>query len=90
MTRNLLRAASFLQGPEAEAGVVAGGDEFAAIGGERKGGDGGGVGEHVVSALTWIEGLACLPRGIIGSCARENRLTAVGIEESDVAIFVPA
>lgn len=48
---DFLRAGSFLERPEAEAGVVAGGDEFGARGGEGEGGDGGGVGEHAVGAL---------------------------------------
>jgi hypothetical protein len=50
--RNLLRAGPFLQAPEPETGVVARADEFPAVGREREGRDGGGVGEHVVCALT--------------------------------------
>ncbi len=51
MTRDFLAAGAFFQRPEAQAGVVAGGDEFGARGGEGEGGDGGGVGEHAVGAL---------------------------------------
>jgi hypothetical protein len=50
---DFLRAGSFLERPEAEAGVVAGGDEFGARRGEGEGGDGGGVGEHAVGALAY-------------------------------------
>lgn len=52
MAGEFLHAGALLERPEAQTGVVAGGDEFAAVGGEREGGDGGGVCEHVVGALT--------------------------------------
>lgn len=49
---NILRADAFLERPETNASVVAGGDGFAAVFGEAKGGDGGRVREHGVCALT--------------------------------------
>ena len=49
---DFLRAAPLLERPEAKAGVMASGDEFAAVGGKGEGGDGGGVSEHIVCTLT--------------------------------------
>lgn len=51
MRHDFLRANALLQRPEADAGVVAGRHGFAAVFGEREGGDGRGVREHVVRAL---------------------------------------
>ena len=51
MADNFLGATALLETPEAQAGVVAGGDEFGAGGGEREGGYGRGVRKHVVGAL---------------------------------------
>lgn len=48
----VLRADALLERPDADAGVVAGGHGLAAVLGEGEGGDGGGVGEHGVRALT--------------------------------------
>jgi len=48
---DVLRADPFLQTPEANAGIVASRDGFAAVFREAEGGDGGWVGEHGVSAL---------------------------------------
>lgn len=48
---DILCADSLLKGPETDAGVVPGGDGFAAVLGEAERRDGGGVGEHGVSAL---------------------------------------
>lgn len=53
MTREFLDATPLFKAPEPEASVVAGGDEFPAVGGEGEGGDGGGVGEHGVGTLTF-------------------------------------
>ena len=53
MAADLLRACAFLEGPDPEAGVVAGRDEFAAVRGEGECGDGGWVSKHGVGALTW-------------------------------------
>ena len=53
MARDFLGAAALLEGPEAKAGVMACGDELAAILGEGERGDGGGVGEHIVGALAY-------------------------------------
>ena len=51
MADDILGTDTLLQAPEADTGVVAGGDGFAAVLGEGQGGDSGGVGEHVVGAL---------------------------------------
>lgn len=85
VARDFLRARSFLHRPEAEAGVVACRDEFRARGREGEGRDGGRVGEHVIRALTW-EFISRLFPGR----EKGDRLTAVGVKESDIAIFVPA
>lgn len=66
---------------------MAGGDEFGARGGEGEGGDGGGVGEHAVGALA-CSSLMLVKGGLGGQGGEEH--TAVGIEEADMAIFVPA
>ena len=54
MARDILDTRPLLERPEAETGIVARGDEFAAVGRKGESGDGGGVGEHVVGALAWI------------------------------------
>lgn len=51
MADDVLGTDALLEAPEADTGVVAGGDGFAAVLGKGKRGDGGRVGEHVVSAL---------------------------------------
>ena len=50
--RNFLCADALVERPEADRGIVPCGDGFAAVFADGEGGDGGGVGEHVVGALT--------------------------------------
>jgi len=49
---NFLRADALVKGPEADGGIVAGRNGFAAILAEGEGRDGGGMCEHLVGALT--------------------------------------
>lgn len=67
MARDLLRAGPLLEAPEAKGRVVPGADELAAVGAEGEAGDGVGMSEHVVCALTWEE---LVSTGVL-SCAEE-------------------
>ena len=67
MARDILDTSPLLERPEPQASVVASGDEFAAVGRKREGGDGGGVGEHVISALSCISSVHCLVEDEEGS-----------------------
>ena len=48
---DLLRANAFVERPETDRGVVTRRDGFTSVFAEGQGGDGGGVGQHAISAL---------------------------------------
>jgi hypothetical protein len=80
---DFLRADALVERPEADGSVVTGGHGFSSVFAEGEGGDGGGVGEHLVGALA----LRWLVRFRTGHIS--PRLTRVGVEEPDVLVFVP-
>jgi len=92
MAREFLDATPLFEAPEPEAGVVAGGDEFPAVRGKGEGGDGGGVGEHGVSALAFGM-LVCAVFAEVGKVedgGKKECHTAISVKEADILIFMPA
>ena len=85
MGGDLLCADALVKGPEADGGVVAGRNGFAPVFADSEGGDGGWVGKHVVSTLTWR-----VVRKSLRACLANITLTRVGIVEPDELVLMPA